>query len=82
VEVYEGAIVGENSREKDMVVNITKTKKLTNMRSSTSEIDVMLTPPRVHTLESAIEYIEDDEFVELTPTSIRLRKNRRSGLHI
>jgi GTP-binding protein len=83
VEVYEGAIVGENSREKDMVVNITKTKKLTNMRSSTSEIDTMLTPPRVHTLESAIEYIEDDEFVELTPTSIRLRKgNRGSGLHI
>jgi len=73
-EVYEGAIVGENSRECDMVVNITKAKKLTNIRSSTSEIDVMLTPPRTHTLESAIEYIEDDEFVEITPTSIRLRK--------
>ncbi|MHB0936736.1 MAG: translational GTPase TypA [Armatimonadota bacterium] len=74
VEVYEGMIVGENSRENDLVVNVTKAKKLTNMRASTSDIAVMLTPPRTFTLESAIEYIEADEYVELTPTSLRLRK--------
>jgi len=74
VEVYEGMIVGENSRENDLVVNVTKAKKLTNMRASTSDIEVMLTPPRSFTLESAIEYIEADEYVELTPASIRLRK--------
>jgi len=74
VEVYEGMIVGENSRENDLVVNVTKAKKLTNMRASTSDIEVMLTPHRTFTLESALEYIEADEFVELTPASIRLRK--------
>lgn len=74
VEVYEGMVVGENSREKDMVVNITKAKKLTNMRASSADIAVSITPPTPMSLESAIEFIEDDEFVELTPQSIRLRK--------
>ena len=74
VEVYEGMIVGENARENDLVVNITKAKKLTNMRASTSDMALMLTPPRPLTLESALEYIEEDEFVEITPQSLRLRK--------
>ncbi len=74
VEVYEGMIVGENSRECDLVVNVTKAKKLTNMRASTSDIAVMLTPPRLMSLENAVDYIEADEFVEITPVSVRLRK--------
>jgi GTP-binding protein len=74
VEVYEGMIVGENSRENDLVVNVTRLKKLTNMRASSSDISVILTPPRTMSLEQAIEYIEADEYVELTPASIRLRK--------
>ena len=74
VEVYEGMIVGENSRENDLVVNVTRLKKLTNMRASSSDISVILTPPRPQTLETAVEYIEADEFVEITPASIRLRK--------
>ena len=74
VEVYEGMIVGENSREEDMNVNITKEKKLTNMRSSTADEAIRLIPPREMTLEKAIEFIADDEFVEVTPKSIRLRK--------
>jgi GTP-binding protein len=74
VEVYEGMIVGENSREEDMTVNITKEKKLTNMRSSTADEAIRLIPPREMTLEKAIEFIADDEYVEVTPKSIRLRK--------
>jgi GTP-binding protein len=74
VEVYEGMIVGENSREADMDVNITKEKKLTNMRSSTADEAIRLIPPREMTLEKAIEFIADDEYVEVTPKSIRLRK--------
>jgi GTP-binding protein len=75
VEVYEGMIVGENSREKDMVVNITKLKHLTNMRTSSADVGALtLTPPLTMSLENALEFIEDDEFVELTPESIRLRK--------
>jgi GTP-binding protein len=74
VEVYEGMIVGENSREEDMNVNITKEKKLTNMRSSTADEAIRLVPPRELTLEKAIEFIADDEYVEVTPKSIRLRK--------
>ena len=74
VEVYEGMIVGENSREEDMNVNITKEKKLTNMRSSTADEAIRLIPPRELTLEKAIEFIADDEYVEVTPKSIRLRK--------
>jgi GTP-binding protein len=74
VEVYEGMIVGENSREDDMNVNITKEKKQTNMRSSSADEAIRLVPPREMTLEKAIEFIADDEFVEVTPKSIRLRK--------
>jgi GTP-binding protein len=73
-EVYEGMIVGENSREADIDVNITKEKKQTNMRASTADEAIRLVPHRVLTLETAIEFIADDEFVEITPKSIRLRK--------
>jgi GTP-binding protein len=74
VEVYEGMLLGENSREDDMNVNITKEKKQTNMRSSSADEAIRLIPPRDMTLEKAIEFIADDEFVEVTPKSIRLRK--------
>ena len=72
--VYEGQIVGENSREDDMVVNPSKGKKLTNVRASGSDDAIMLIPPRVMSLEQCISYINDDELVEVTPKSIRLRK--------
>ncbi len=72
--VYSGMIVGENSREKDMTVNVCKTKQLTNMRASGSDEAVRLEPPRRLTLEQAIEWIADDELVEVTPESIRIRK--------
>ncbi|ACF12685.1 GTP-binding protein TypA [Chloroherpeton thalassium ATCC 35110] len=72
--VYEGMIVGESNREFDMNVNVCKTKKLTNMRASGSDEALRLTPPRKLTLEQALEFIEDDELVEVTPKSIRLRK--------
>ena len=74
LEVYEGMIVGENAREDDMNVNITKEKKQTNMRSSSADEAIRLIPPRELTLEKAIGFISDDEFVEVTPKSIRLRK--------
>jgi GTP-binding protein len=67
-------IVGENSRPGDMDVNPSKEKKLTNIRTKASDENVQLEPPRVLTLESALEYIEDDELIEVTPQSIRLRK--------
>jgi GTP-binding protein len=73
-EVYEGMIIGENSRPDDMNVNIVKEKKLTNMRSSTADEAIRLVPPRVLNLDRAIEFIKEDEFVEVTPASIRLRK--------
>jgi GTP-binding protein len=73
-EVYEGMIVGENSRPADMDVNVTKAKKLTNMRASTADEAVRLTPHRVLNLEQALEFINDDELVEVTPSAIRLRK--------
>jgi GTP-binding protein len=73
-EVYEGMIVGENSRADDMDVNITKEKQKTNVRSSTAETFERLTPPRVLSLEAALEFVADDECVELTPAAIRLRK--------
>jgi len=73
-EVYEGMIVGENSREQDMDVNVTKEKKQTNMRSSSADEAIRLIPHRQLSLEQAIEFIADDEFVEITPKSIRLRK--------
>ncbi|MBN1589646.1 MAG: translational GTPase TypA [Pirellulales bacterium] len=72
--VYEGMIVGENSRAGDMPVNPTKEKKLTNMRASGSDRNILLKPPRDISLEAALEYIEDDELVEVTPSQIRLRK--------
>lgn len=73
-EVYEGQVVGENSRPNDLVVNITKTKKLTNHRASGSDDKASLPPPRIFSLEEALEYIQEDEYVEVTPKSIRLRK--------
>jgi GTP-binding protein TypA/BipA len=72
--VYEGMIVGENSRGEDMDVNITKEKKLTNMRSATSEELERLVPPRTLSLEQALEWVRDDECVEVTPDSVRMRK--------
>lgn len=71
---YEGMLVGERSKPGDMVVNIARTKSLGNQRSSTADISVQLTPPRTFTLEEALEYIMDDEYVEITPKSIRMRK--------
>ncbi len=73
-EVYEGMICGENARPGDMDVNPTKEKKLTNMRSKSADDAISLEPPRLLTLEGALEYIEDDELIEITPASIRLRK--------
>jgi GTP-binding protein len=72
--VYEGMVVGENAREHDMTVNVCKTKQLTNMRASGSDEAVRLEPPRIMGLEQAIEWIGDDELVEVTPQSIRIRK--------
>src|SRR5262250_631403 len=73
-EVYEGMIVGENARSVDLDVNIVKEKKLTNMRSSTADEAIRLVSPRILNLEQAIEFIRDDEYVEVTPRTIRLRK--------
>ncbi len=73
-EVYEGMIVGEHCKDNDIIVNIGREKKLTNIRSSTKEAFTKLSPPRLLSLEEALEYISDDELVEITPTSIRLRK--------
>ncbi|HLI84216.1 MAG TPA: translational GTPase TypA [Bryobacteraceae bacterium] len=73
-EVYEGMIVGENAREADLDVNIVKEKKLTNMRASTADEAIRLVPPRIPNLEQALEFVRDDESVEVTPQSIRLRK--------
>lgn len=89
-DLYEGMLIGENSRTDDMDVNPTKEKKLTNIRSSTAEEFVRLTPPLKMTLEAALEYLNDDECVEVTPAAVRLRKvslaasdrarNRKSGM--
>ena len=73
-EVYEGMVVGENTRDNDLVVNVTKAKQLTNVRASGSDENIILTPPRRFTLEQAIDYIQDDELIEVTPDSIRMRK--------
>ena len=72
--VYEGMIVGESARPGDMDVNATKEKKLTNMRTTAADEMIILEPPRQVTLELALEYIEDDELIEVTPSSLRLRK--------
>lgn len=67
-------MVGESSKEGDIVVNVTKSKKLTNMRASGSDEKIKLTPPVIFSLEEALEYIKEDEYVEITPSNIRLRK--------
>ena len=74
VDVYEGQVIGEHTRERDLTINICKTKKLTNMRASGCDDKVMLPPPVVFSLEEALEYIQEDELVEVTPKSMRLRK--------
>ena len=74
VEVYEGMVVGEHSRDNDLDVNVVREKKLTNMRASTADDAVRLIPFRTLNLEQAIEFIAEDEFVEVTPKSLRLRK--------
>jgi GTP-binding protein len=72
--VYAGQVVGEHNRDNDLPVNITRLKHLTNIRASTKEATVTLKAPRRMSLEECIEYIEDDEFVEITPRSVRMRK--------
>ncbi len=78
-QVYEGMIVGENSRDNDLDVNITKEKKLTNMRASTADEGIKLTPPRIMNLEQCLEWIREDELLEVTPKSLRLRKRALAG---
>jgi GTP-binding protein len=78
-QVYEGQVVGENSRDNDLDVNITKEKKLTNMRSSTAEDGVKLTPPRIMNLEQCLEWVRADELLEVTPKALRLRKRALAG---
>jgi GTP-binding protein len=73
-EIYEGQVVGENNKSGDLVLNITKTKKLTNIRASGTDDKVRLAPPTKFSLEEALEYIQEDEYVEVTPKFIRLRK--------
>ncbi|MBN9378325.1 MAG: GTP-binding protein TypA [Chlamydiales bacterium 38-26] len=73
-DVYEGMVVGENSRENDLVINVTKGKQLTNVRAAGSDENIILIPPRKFTLEQAIDYIQDDELIEVTPDAIRMRK--------
>jgi GTP-binding protein len=73
-DVYEGMVVGENSRDNDLVVNVIKGKQLTNVRASGSDENIILTPARRFTLEQAIDYIQDDELIEITPAAIRMRK--------
>jgi GTP-binding protein len=72
--IYEGQVVGENTRSDDIIVNLTKTKKLTNMRASGSDDKSKLAPPVLFSLEESLEYIKEDEYVEVTPKNIRLRK--------
>jgi len=72
--IYEGQVIGENSRASDLVVNVTKTKQLTNMRKSGTDAKVRIVPPRLFSLEECLEYIQGDEYVEVTPKSLRIRK--------
>src|SRR5690554_4872104 len=74
IETYEGMIIGLHSRDNDLVINPTKAKQLTNIRASGTDEAIILTPPIKHSLEQALEFIEDDELVEVTPKAIRLRK--------
>ena len=78
-QVYEGQVIGENSRDNDLDVNITKEKKLTNMRASSADESIRLTPPRTMNLEQCLEWIRDDELLEVTPKSLRLRKRSLAG---
>jgi GTP-binding protein len=73
-QVYAGQVIGESAKEGDIIVNITKSKKLTNMRASGADDKVRIAPPIIFSLEEALEYIKEDEYVEITPASIRLRK--------
>ena len=72
--IYEGQVIGENSRAGDLCVNVTKTKKMSNMRSSGADEKVRLAPPKLFSLEECLEYIQGDEYVEVTPKSLRIRK--------
>jgi len=73
-QVYEGQVVGENARDNDMPVNVCREKKLTNIRAASADKSIILKPPRQMTLELALEYIEEDEYVEVTPKAVRMRK--------
>jgi GTP-binding protein len=73
-DIYEGQVIGENSRAGDLCVNVTKTKKMSNMRSSGADEKVRLAPPKLFSLEECLEYIQGDEYVEVTPKSLRIRK--------
>jgi len=73
-QVYEGQVIGEHTRQNDITVNVTKSKQLTNMRASGSDDKAVIVPPKVFTLEEALEYIKEDEYVEVTPHAMRLRK--------
>ena len=73
-QVYEGQVIGEHTRQNDITVNVTKAKQLTNMRASGSDDKAVIVPPKVFTLEEALEYIKEDEYVVVTPHAIRLRK--------
>ena len=73
-QVYEGQVIGEHTRQNDITVNVTKSKQLTNMRASGSDDKAVIVPPKIFTLEEALEYIQDDEYVEVTPHAMRLRK--------
>jgi GTP-binding protein len=72
--IYEGQVIGENSRAGDLCVNVTKTKKMSNMRSSGADEKVRLAPPKIFSLEECLEYIQSDEYVEVTPKCLRIRK--------
>jgi GTP-binding protein len=74
VEVYRGMVVGENSRPGDLLINVCKRKQMSNMRSSTSEISIKLVPPRAMSLEQYLEFLAEDELLEITPDSLRVRK--------
>jgi len=74
VQVYEGMVVGENARGQDIPINVCKKKHLTNMRASGGDMEIRLTPPRSMSLDEAIEYLSDDELLEITPESYRIRK--------
>jgi GTP-binding protein len=74
VDVYPGMIVGENAKDGDMIINVTKGKQLTNMRTHSADDAIVLTPPRLLSLEECLEFVNDDECVEVTPKSLRLRK--------